>query len=450
MTTDRLEAPLRLGLDADVVRSISAAKGEPDWMRDFRLNSLDLFHSKPLPTWGADLSQVAFDDICYYIRPADQKWNVWEDVPAGIRNTYEQLGVPEAERSFCAGLQAQYDSEVVYGHLLRELERQEIIFTDTDTALRNYPELVRRYFGTVVPPTDNKFAALNSAAWSGGAFVYMPAGSAVELPLHAYFHVHAERMGQFEHTLIVLEEGARLNYVEACTAPIYRNESLHSGVVEIVVGPHARCRFSSIQNWALHMDNLATKRAFAHEGALMEWIGGNLGSHVTMSYPSVYLVGPGARAEMLSLSFAGKGQHQDAGAKMIHAAPDTSSRVVSKSIATRGGRTTFRGLIQVPRGSRHAKSHVVCDSLILDAHSRCDTFPHIDVEERDCEVGHEASVSKIQDEQVFYARAHGLSEEEAREMIVSGFAEPLVKELPMCYARQLNQLIRAQMTGAVG
>jgi Fe-S cluster assembly protein SufB len=440
----------RKGLDAEIVREISAAKCEPEWMQSLRLGALDIFERRPLPTWGADLSQLGFQDFYYFIRPADRKWSSWQELPDGIRRTYEQLGVPDAERNYCAGLQAQYDSEVVYGNLRSELDRQGIIFTDTDTALREYPDLVRKYFGTVVPPGDNKFAALNSAVWSGGAFVYMPAGTAVELPLHGYFRINAEQFGQFEHTLIVLEEGARLHYVEACTAPIYRAESLHAGVVEIIVGRHARCRFTSIQNWARHIYNLATKRAIARQGAQMEWIGGNLGSRATMSYPSVYLMEPGARAEMLSLSLAGQGQHQDAGGKMIHAAPHTTSRVQSKSIAMGGGRTTFRGLVQVPHGSVHATSRVVCDSLILDPHSRCDAYPHIAVDEWDAEVGHEASVSKIEEEQLFYAMSRGLSTGEASEMIVAGFAEPLVKELPMCYAQQLNKLIRLQMTGSIG
>lgn len=419
-------------------------------MRNARLHALETFLSKPMPTWGPDLSRLDIQNIRYFVRPTDRKSNVWSDVPTEIRNTYEQLGVPEAERSFCGGLQAQYDSEVVYGNLRRELDRQGIIFTDTDTALREHPDLMKKYFGTVVPPADNKFAALNSAAWSGGTFLYMPAGTVAELPLHAYFRINAEQIGQFEHTLIVLEEGARLNYVEACTAPIYHTESLHAGVVEVVVGKRARCRFTSIQNWAHHIYNLATKRAIAHEGASMEWIGGNMGSLVTMAYPSVVLTEPGAHAEMLSLSFAGKGQHQDAGGKMVHAAPNTTSHVISKSIAKDGGRTTFRGLVQVQHGCTGAKSHVVCDSMILDENSRCDAYPYIDVEERDCQVGHEASVSRIEDEQLFYVMNRGLTEREASELIVSGFAEPLVKELPMCYAQQLNRLIRLQMTGTVG
>jgi Fe-S cluster assembly protein SufB len=440
----------RRGVDDELVRAISGSKGEPDWMRDLRLRSLHSFTARPLPTWGPDLSGLRLQDIYYFVPAETEKAQAWSDVPPEIRQDYSRLGVPEAERRFCTGLQAQFDSEMIYGSPQEELRRRGIIFTDTDTALREYPELFRKYFGSVVPPTDNKFAALNAAVWSGGTFVYVPAGVSIEAPLHGYFRVNAEQMGQFEHTLIVLEEGAKLSYVEACSAPMYPTTSLHAGVVEVVVGPHARCRFTSIQNWARDIYNLATKRAVAHEGALMEWIGGNIGSRVTMSYPSVHLCEPDSRAEILSLSVAGEGQHQDAGTKILHAAPDTTSQVISKSISRGGGRSTFRGLIQVPRGSSGSKSHVVCDSLILDPTSRCDTYPELDVSEQDVEIGHEASVSKIEREQLFYLMCRGLTEAEASEMVVSGFVEPLAKELPLCYASQLNDLIRLEMNAAVG
>lgn len=438
------------GLNTEVVSAISEAKAEPNWMREFRQASFKVFEEKSLPSWDTELSHLDFEEFFYFMRPPGGKHGDWRNLPTGLRRAYDGLGVRDAEQRYCGGLQAQWNSEAVYGSLRDQLDRQGIIFTDTDTALRQYPDLVRQYFGTVVAPTENKFAALNATVWSGGAFVYLPAGATVDLPLHGYFHIGTEHIGQFEHTLIVLEEGASLNYFEACSSPADCTDSLHTGTVEIVVGPHARCRFTSIQNWNKDTYNLATKRAIAHEGAIIEWIGGNLGAHVTMSYPCVYLLEPGARAEMLSLSVAVAGQHQDAGAKMVHAAGDTTSRVISKSISKDGGRTTFRGLVQIAPGSRGARSHVSCDSLILDAHSRCDTYPHIDVEERECEVGHEASVSKIEDEALLYLMSRGLAESEAAQMIVSGFVEPLVKELPMCYACQLNDLIRLQMTGTVG
>jgi Fe-S cluster assembly protein SufB len=404
----------------------------------------------PVPAWSGELSPLDLADLRYFVRPITGKRHAWDAVPASIRKTYTRLGVVEAEQTFCAGLQAQYDSEAVYGHARRELDRQGILFTDTDAAVREHGDLVRRYFGTVVRPTDNVFAALNSAVWSGGTFLYLPRGSRVTLPLHGFFHVQAERMGQFEHTVIVLEEGAELDYVEACAAPTYQTRSLHAGVVEIVLGPAARCRFTAIQNWAPHIDNVTNLRALVRAGALIEWIGGNLGAHITMSYPFVSLMETGARAQIVSLSVAGPGQHQDTGTTVAHLAPDTRSRVLSKSIARRGGRTTFRGRVHVAPGSRRAKSHIVCDSLILDASSRCDTYPHVRVEERECSVGHEASVSRIQDEQLFYVMSRGLGEEEAGEMIVAGFAEPLAKELPLCYAQQLNRLLRLRMSGSVG
>ena len=441
---------LARGINEDVVRFISETKGEPDWMRDFRLKSLETFLSKPMPEWGPDLSHLDFQDIHYFVPAATKKTRDWGELPNQIRRDYDRLGVPDAERRFTVGLQAQFDSEVVYGSVRQELDRKGVIFTDTDTALREHPDLFRKHFGTIVPPADNKFAALNSAVWSGGAFIYVPAGIRIEMPLHSYFRVNAEQMGQFEHTLIVLEEGAQLSYIEACSAPMYATDSLHAGVVEVIVGSHARCRFTSIQNWAKDIYNLATKRAITHRGALMEWIGGNIGARITMGYPSVYLSEADSRAEMLSLSLAAAGQHQDTGTKIIHAAPNTTSQVVSKSISRGGGRSTFRSLIQVQNGATGSKSHVVCDSLILDPESRCDTYPELGVAEQDAEVGHEASVSKIEGEQLFYLMCRGISESEANEMIVCGFVEPLAKELPLCYAQQLNELIRLQMNAAVG
>ena len=438
------------GINEEVVQAISRSKGEPDWMRDLRLRSFNSFVAHPLPAWGPNLGGLDLTDICFFVPAGADKARAWSDVPQPIRKDYSRLGVLDAERRFCSGLQAQFDSEVVYGNLQKQLSEKGMIFTDTDTALREYPELFRKHFGSVVSPTDNKFASLNFAVWSGGTFVYVPAGVRIKTPLHGYFRVNAERMGQFEHTLIVLEEGAQLSYVEACSAPMYPTTSLHAGVVEVIVGPHARCRFTSIQNWAKDIYNLATKRAMAEAGALMEWIGGNIGSRVTMAYPSVHLRGPGSRAEVLSLSLAGKGQHQDAGTRILHAAPQTTSQVVSKSISRGGGRSTFRGLIQVTHGSSGSKSHVVCDSLILDSESRCDTYPELDVSEQDVEIGHEASVSKIESEQLFYLMSRGLTETEASEMIVAGFVEPLTKELPLCYASQLNDLIRLEMSSAVG
>ncbi|TWT79610.1 FeS cluster assembly protein SufB [Planctomycetes bacterium CA13] len=419
-------------------------------MLEFRLRALETFRSKAMPTWGADLSGLNFDEIHFFVPPETQKVEDWNSLPCLIQQDFGKLGVPNAERQLNMAVQAQLDSEMIYGCVKRELNQKGVIFTDTDTALREHPDLLRRYFGTIVPPSDNKFAALNSATWSGGAFVYVPAGVQVEMPLHSYFRVNAKEFGQFEHTLIVLEEGSRLSYVEACSALHRSTESLHAGVVEIVVGPRARCRFTSIQNWAKDMYNLATKRAVVKRGALMEWIGGNLGSRLTMAYPSVYLAEPDSRAEILSLSLAGAGQHHDTGTKVIHAAPGTTSQVNSKSISRGGGRSTFRSLIQVHRGASGSRSHVVCDSLILDPLSRCDTYPELDVAEKDVEIGHEASVSKIQWEQLFYLMCRGISESEANEMVISGFVEPLARELPLCYAKQLNELIRMPMDSAVG
>jgi Fe-S cluster assembly protein SufB len=440
----------RKGLDAEIIQQISDMKNEPDWMRQFRLRSLEIFQSKPMPAWGGDLSQIDFDDIYYYIKPSERQGRSWEEVPEDIKRTFDRLGIPEAEKKFLAGVKAQYESEVVYGSLREDLEKQGVIFTDTDSAVRDYPDLVREYFSTIIPPTDNKFAALNSAVWSGGSFIYVPKGVSIEFPLQAYFRINAENMGQFERTLIIVDEGARVHYVEGCTAPMYSSESLHSAVVEIIVKKHARCRYTTIQNWANNIYNLVTKRAVAYEDAVMEWVDGNLGSRLTMKYPSVYMLEPGARGEILSIAFASAGQHQDAGAKVIHSAPNTSSRIISKSISKNGGRASYRGLVKIDPGAKKSKSNVVCDALILDSKSRSDTYPYIEIDEQDVMVGHEASVSRIGEEQLFYLQSRGLTEAEASTMIVNGFIEPLVKELPMEYAIEMNRLIELQMEGSVG
>jgi len=440
----------RKGLDRNVVEQISGMKNEPDWMRQFRLKALEVFLRKPMPNWGADLSAINFDEIYYYVKPAERKGRTWDEVPDEIKRTFDRLGIPEAERKYLAGVEAQYDSESVYTSVRAELEKRGVLFMSTDEAVARYPELVREYFGTIVPPTDNKFAALNSAVWSGGSFIYVPPGVTVEYPLQAYFRINTERMGQFERTLIIVDEGAQVQYVEGCTAPVYSSESLHAAVVEIIVKKGARCRYTTIQNWAHNVYNLVTKRSVVYEGGLMEWIDGNIGSKVTMKYPAVYMLGPGARAEVLSIAFATKDQHQDTGAKMVHAAPHTSSRVVSKSISKDGGRASYRGLVKIVDGAKKAKANVVCDALILDPKSRSDTYPYIEIDEDDVAIGHEASVSKIGEEQLFYLMSRGLSEQEAITMIVSGFIEPLVRELPMEYAVEMNKLIELQLEGSVG
>jgi Fe-S cluster assembly protein SufB len=439
----------RKGLDAEIVAEISEMKGEPAWMRDFRLKSLEIFESKPMPTWGGKID-INFQNVFYYIKPTDKQGRNWEEVPEEIKRTFDRLGIPEAEKKYLAGVKAQYESEVVYGSLREDLSQQGVIFTDMDSALREYPDLVREYFSTIIPPTDNKFAALNSAVWSGGSFIYVPKGVKINFPLQAYFRINAANMGQFERTLIIVDEGAYAHYVEGCTAPMYSTESLHSAVVEVVAKRGARVRYTTIQNWANNIYNLVTKRAVAYGDALVEWIDGNLGSRLTMKYPSVYLLEPGARGEILSVAFASAGQHQDAGAKVVHAAPHTSSRIVSKSISKNGGRASYRGLVKVERGAKKSKSNVVCDALILDPKSRSDTYPYIELEEQDVMVGHEASVSRIGEEQLFYLMSRGLSEPEASTMIVSGFIEPLVRELPMEYAVEMNRLIELQMEGTVG
>ena len=440
----------RKGLDREVVIQISEMKGEPEWMRDFRLKALEYFEKRPVPTWGADLSGLNFDDIYYYVRASERQGRSWDEVPEYIKKTFDRLGIPEAERKFLAGVGAQYESEVVYHSLREDLEKMGVIFLDMDSAVREHPDLVKQYFGTIIPPNDNKFAALNSAVWSGGSFVYVPKGVKVEVPLQAYFRINSENMGQFERTLIIVDEGAYVHYVEGCTAPIYSSDSLHSAVVEIIVKKNARCRYTTIQNWSTNVYNLVTKRAVAYEGATMEWIDGNIGSKVTMKYPAVYMVGPHAKGEVLSVAMAGEGQHQDAGAKMVHAAPYTSSTIVSKSIARGGGRTSYRGLVQVNEGASHSRSTVKCDALLVDTISRSDTYPYVDVREDDVAMGHEATVSKVSEDQLFYLMSRGLTEDEAMAMIVRGFIEPIAKELPMEYALELNRLIELQMEGAVG
>lgn len=438
------------GLNPRIVNQISDIKGEPEWMREFRLKSLNVFFAKPDLNWGADLSALDFQDIYYYVKPSNRAERTWEDVPDDIKNTFERLGIPEAERKYLAGVGAQYDSEVVYHKLKEDLESKGVIFVGTDQALKEHPDLFKEYFGTIIPPDDNKFAALNSAVWSGGSFIYVPPGVKVDIPLQAYFRINSERMGQFERTLIIADEDSFVHYVEGCTAPTYTSESLHSAVVEIIVKRGARVRYTTIQNWSNNVYNMVTKRAVCHEDATMEWVDGNLGSKVTMKYPAVYMMGKGAHGEILSIAFAGKGQQLDAGAKVVHGAPYTTSRIISKSISKDGGQSSYRGLLKVVDGAIGSKSNVVCDALILDELSRSDTYPYIEVEEKKVSIGHEATVSKINDEQLLYLMSRGISEQEASSMIVAGFIEPLVKELPMEYALEMNRLIQLQMEGSVG
>ncbi|NMO57120.1 Fe-S cluster assembly protein SufB [Actinoplanes sp. TBRC 11911] len=448
---DTAGASAQRGLSEAVVRDISAKKNEPEWMLERRLRGLKLFHRKPMPSWGADLTGINFDNIKYFVRSTEAQAASWEDLPEDIRATYDRLGIPEAEKQrLVAGVAAQYESEVVYHKIREDLEEQGVIFVDTDTALKQYPEIFQEYFGTVIPVGDNKFAALNTSVWSGGSFIYVPKGVHVEIPLQAYFRINTENMGQFERTLIIADEGSYVHYVEGCTAPIYSSDSLHSAVVEIVVKKNARVRYTTIQNWSNNVYNLVTKRATCEEGATMEWIDGNIGSKVTMKYPAVWMNGPHAKGEVLSVAMAGEGQHQDAGAKMVHAAPHTSSTIVSKSIARGGGRTSYRGLVQVLEGSSHSKSTVKCDALLVDTISRSDTYPYVDIREDDVAMGHEATVSKVSEDQLFYLMSRGLTEDEAMAMIVRGFIEPIAKELPMEYALELNRLIELQMEGAVG
>ncbi len=438
------------GLSRKVVEQISEMKGEPDWMRKFRLKSLELFEKRPMPTWGADLSGIDFDNIFYYIKPVQEQGKTWEEIPAEIKDTFDRLGIPEAERKFLAGVTAQYESEAVYHKVREDLEKIGVIFTDMDTALRLYPDIVKQYFGTIIPPSDNKFASLNSAVWSGGSFVYVPEGVHVEIPLQAYFRINAQNMGQFERTLIIAAPGSYVHYVEGCTAPTYTSDSLHSAVVEIRVEKGARVRYTTIQNWSKNVYNLVTKRAAAYGDATMEWVDGNIGSKVTMKYPAVLLMEPGARGDILSVAFASNGMHQDAGAKVTHLAPHTTSQILSKSVSKGSGRASYRGLVRINSGAHHTKSSVRCDALLLDEDARTDTYPTIRVEENQTEIGHEATVSKVGEDQLFYLMSRGLDESEAYSLIVNGFIEPITKELPMEYAVELNRLIQLEMSGSVG
>ena len=440
----------RKGLDRDVVEQISRMKGEPQWMLDFRLKALDHYQKRPMPAWGGDLTSLDLDNIYYYVRPMEKEGRSWDDVPDTIKDTFDRLGIPEAEQKFLAGVGAQYESEMVYHSIQEHLEKQGVIFVSIEDGLRKHPELFRQYFGTVIPIEDNKFSALNSAVWSGGSFVYIPKGVKVDLPLQAYFRLNVANIGQFERSLIIADEGAQVHYVEGCTAPTYTTDSFHSGVIEIIVHKGARVRYSTIQNWSTNVYNLVTQRAAVYEGGTMEWVDANLGSKLTMKYPSCYLLEPGAHGEILSMAFAGPGQHQDAGGKMIHFAPNTSSKITSKSISKGGGRSSYRGLLKVYKGAENVRSNVVCDALLLDAKSRSDTYPYIEIDEEDVTIGHEASVSKVGEEQLFYLMSRGLSEEEATTMVVSGFIEPLVRELPMEYAIEMNRLIQIQMEGSIG
>ncbi len=438
------------GLNADIVRQISAMKNEPAWMTEYRLKAYEIFLSKPMPTWGADLSGIDFDDIFYFVRASEGQGTNWDDVPADIKKTFDRLGIPEAEQKYLQGVTAQYESEVVYHSIRKDLESKGVLFTDMDSALRDYPEIVREYFGTVIPSSDNKFAALNTAVWSGGSFIYVPPGVHVEMPLQAYFRINTKNMGQFERTLIIVDKDAYVHYVEGCTAPSYSEDSLHSAVVEIIVKDGGRCRYTTIQNWSTNVYNLVTKRAVAYKKATMEWVDGNLGSKVTMKYPAVILAGEGAHGEVLSIAFAGAGMQLDAGAKITHLAPNTTSQIISKSISKDGGRASYRGLLKIVEGADNVKSNVVCDALLLDDKSRSDTYPTIECDAKRVTMGHEASVSKVGEDQLFYAMSRGMSEDEANAMIVNGFIEPLVKELPMEYALELNRLIQIQLEGSIG
>src|ERR1700729_3300123 len=449
--SDAAGASARRGLSEEVVRDISTRKNEPEWMLDMRLKGLKYFGRKPMPNWGADLSGIDFDNIKYFVRSTEKQAASWDELPADIKSTYDRLGIPEAEKQrLIAGVAAQYESEVVYHKIRDDLEAQGVIFLDTDTGLREHPDLFQEYFASVIPVGDNKFASLNTAVWSGGSFIYVPKGVQVEIPLQAYFRINTENMGQFERTLIIVDEDAYVHYVEGCTAPIYSSDSLHSAVVEIIVKKDARCRYTTIQNWSANVYNLVTKRAVAQQGATMEWVDGNIGSKVTMKYPAVWMTGEHARGETLSVAFAGEGQHQDAGAKMVHCAPNTSSTIVSKSVARGGGRASYRGLVQINKGSHGSRSSVKCDALLVDTISRSDTYPYVDIREDDVTMGHEATVSKVSETQLFYLMSRGLTEDEAMAMVVRGFVEPIAKELPMEYALELNRLIELQMEGAVG
>ncbi|OEF99400.1 Fe-S cluster assembly protein SufB [Vulcanibacillus modesticaldus] len=438
------------GLTREVVEEISKMKGEPEWMLEFRLKALENFEQFPMPEWGGDLSELNFDDITYYIKPSEKAEKSWEEVPDQIKDTFDKLGIPEAEQKWLAGVSAQYESEVVYHNMQKELEELGVIFMDTDSALKEYPEIFKEHFGTVVPPSDNKFAALNSAVWSGGSFIYVPKGVKVDIPLQAYFRINSENMGQFERTLIIVDEGASVHYVEGCTAPIYSTNSLHSAVVEIIAKKGATIRYTTIQNWAPNIYNLVTKRAVAEEDATVEWVDGNIGSKLTMKYPAVIMKGPRAKANVLSIAMAGKGQHQDAGAKVIHLAPDCTSTIISKSISKHGGKANYRGLALFGRNSQGSKSNIKCDTLILDEISTSDTIPHNEVQNNDITLEHEATVSKVSEEQLFYLMSRGISEQDAIQMIIMGFIEPFTKELPMEYAVEMNRLIKFEMEGSIG
>ncbi|WP_109876540.1 Fe-S cluster assembly protein SufB [Nitrosopumilus zosterae] len=438
------------GLSKETVISISKMKGEPEWMLDFRLRSYEIFMKKPMPTWGGDLSVIDFQNIYYYAKASDKVEKNWDDVPDSVKKTFDKLGIPEAEKKFLAGVGAQYESEVVYHSLREDLAKQGVLFLDTDAALKEYPEIFKKYFGKIIPPEDNKFAALNSAVWSGGSFIYIPPGVKVDMPLQAYFRINAENIGQFERTLIIADEGSEVHYIEGCTAPVYSSESLHSAVVELVAHKDAKLRYTTIQNWSSDVYNLVTKRAYAYEGATVEWIDGNIGSKLTMKYPGIYLMGERAYGETLSIAFAGKGQHQDTGAKMVHLAPNTTSKITSKSVSRLDGRSTYRGLLNVAKGATNVKATVRCDALLLDDTSKTDTYPYMEINQEDATITHEATVGKIGDEQIFYLMTRGFTEEEALSLIVNGFMEPFTKELPMEYAVELNRLIKLEMDDSVG
>lgn len=438
------------GLSRETVVSISKMKNEPQWMLDFRLRSYDIFMKKPMPNWGGDLGKIDFQNIYYYAKASEKTEKNWDDVPEDVKRTFDKLGIPEAEKKFLAGVGAQYESEVVYHNLREDLQKKGVIFLDTDTALKEQPEIFKKYFGKIIPPEDNKFAALNSAVWSGGSFIYIPPGVKVDMPLQAYFRINAENIGQFERTLIIVDEGAECHYIEGCTAPVYSSESLHSAVVELVAHKDAKLRYTTIQNWSNDVYNLVTKRAYAYEGATVEWIDGNIGSKLTMKYPGVYLLGERAHGETLSIAFAGKNQHQDTGAKMVHLAPNTTSKITSKSVSRLNGRSTYRGLLHVAKGATNVKASVRCDALLLDDTSKTDTYPYMEINQDDATITHEATVGKIGDEQIFYLMSRGFTEEEALTLIVNGFMEPFTKELPMEYAVELNRLIKLEMDGSVG
>jgi len=438
------------GLSKDTVREISKLKDEPEWMLDFRLRAYDVFMKKPMPQWGGDLNKIDFQNIFYYAKASEKTEKNWDDVPENVKNTFDKLGIPEAEKKFLAGVGAQYESEVVYHSLREDLAKQGVLFLDTDTALKEQPELFKKYFAKIIPPEDNKFAALNSAVWSGGSFIYIPPGVKVDMPLQAYFRINAENIGQFERTLIIADEGSEVHYIEGCTAPVYSSESLHVAVVELLAHKDAKLRYTTIQNWSNDVYNLVTKRAYAYEGATVEWIDGNIGSKLTMKYPGIYLMGRKAYGETLSIAFAGKNQHQDTGAKMVHLAPDTTSKVTSKSVSRANGRSTYRGLLKVAKGATNVKATVRCDALLLDDTSKTDTYPYMEIDQEDATVTHEATVGKIGDEQIFYLMSRGFTEEEALSLIVNGFMEPFTKELPMEYAVELNRLIKLEMDNSVG